>query len=281
MIGTANIGVAVEIDGFAIVEGVLSPTFVEHLLTSLAHIGDTGSMRKRGDIFCRPQPARHIAGGEGSGALGSSPRVSRAYFGRAVLSCPWHSIRQDSGRELEVPWHQDVTIAVQKRVEAERFGPWSTKADVLHVQPPAEVLEHMVSVHLPLDNCGEENGALRIIPGSHLHGRIPEEHIPAMRETREAVCAGGVGGALLMRPLLLHASSPSRVPGHRRWSIWTSPPCNCRTASSGSQSQLRTCNEREQELHNLLRRTRFCITRHASAELQIDQAVRGCEHEGG
>ena len=115
-----------------------------------------------------------------------------------------------------VPWHQDETIAVQERVEAEGFGPWSMKADVLHVQPPAEVLEHMVSVRLHLDNCGEENGALRVIPGSHLHGRIPEDEIQAMRETHEFVCVVGVGGALLMRPLLLHASSPSRVPGHRR-----------------------------------------------------------------
>lgn len=32
----------------------------------------------------------------------------------------------------------------------------------------------------------------------------------------EQVCAVGIGGALLMRPLLLHASPPSRVPGHRR-----------------------------------------------------------------
>ena len=44
----------------------------------------------------------------------------------------------------KVPWHQDVTIAVQERVESEGFGPWSMKADVLHVQPPAEGLEHMV-----------------------------------------------------------------------------------------------------------------------------------------
>ena len=78
------------------------------------------------------------------------------------------------------------------------------------------VLEHMVSVRVHLDSCGEENGALRVIPGSHLHGRIPEEEIPAIRQTPEVVCAVGVGGALLMRPLLLHASSPSRVPGHRR-----------------------------------------------------------------
>ncbi len=36
-----------------------------------------------------------------------------------------------------------------------------------------------------------------------------------MREKVEVVCAVSAGGALLMRPLLLHALSPSRVPGHR------------------------------------------------------------------
>lgn len=88
---------------------------------------------------------------------------------------------------------------MQEGVEAKGFGPWSMKADVLHVQPTAEVLEHMLSVRLHLDNCGEENGALRVLSGSYLHGRIPEEEIPAMRETPEVVCAVNVGGALLGR----------------------------------------------------------------------------------
>ena len=216
MIITPELGNAVETDGFAIVEGVLSRAMVDHLLTSLAHIGDTGSVRKRGGIFAvrnlldvSPE-VRELAHSDGVRAL-VEPILGERFF-------PVRGILFDKipDANWKVPWHQDVTIAVQERVEAEGFGPWSTKADVLHVQPPAEVLEHMVSVRLHLDNCGEENGALRVIPGSHLHGRIPEEHIPAMREPREAVCAVGVGGALLMRPLLLHASSPSRVPGHRR-----------------------------------------------------------------
>lgn len=29
------------------------------------------------------------------------------------------------GANLKVPWHQDVTIAVQEKIEAEGFGPWS------------------------------------------------------------------------------------------------------------------------------------------------------------
>ncbi len=35
-------------------------------------------------------------------------------------------------------------------------------------------------------------------------------------KTPEVVCAFGTDGVLLMQPLLLHASSPARVPGYRR-----------------------------------------------------------------
>ena len=216
MAATAEIGATVETDGFAILEGVLSPTVVEHLLTFFEHIGDTAAVRKRGGIFAvrnlldvSPE-VRELAHSEAVRAL-VAPVLGEWFF-------PVRGILFDKipDANWKVPWHQDVTIAVQERVEAEGFGPWSMKADVLHVQPSAGVLEHMVSVRLHFDNCGEENGALRVIPGSHLHGRIPEEDIPAMRNTPEVVCAVGVGGALLMRPLLLHASSPSRVPEHRR-----------------------------------------------------------------
>ncbi len=210
------IGSAVETDGFAIVEDVLPHSAVEHLLTSLEHIGDTGSVRKRGGIFAvrnlldvSPE-VRELAHSEAIRTLVEPVLGERFFPVRGIL------FDKIPDANWKVPWHQDVTIAVEERVETEGFGPWSMKADVLHVQPPAEVLEHMVSVRLHLDNCGEENAALRVIPGSHLHGRIPEDEIPAMRQTPEVVCAVGVGGALLMRPLLLHASSPSRVPGHRR-----------------------------------------------------------------
>ena len=182
----------------------------------MEHIGDIGSVRKRGGIFAvhnllgvSPE-VRELADSEAVRALVEPVLGERFFPVRGIL------FDKIPDANWKVPWHQDVTIAVQERVEADGFGPWSMKADVLHVQPPAEVLEQMVSVRLHLDNCGEENGALRVLPGSHLHGRIPEEDIPAMRETPEVVCAVGVGGALLMRPLLLHASSPSRVPGHRR-----------------------------------------------------------------
>jgi len=117
----------------------------------------------------------------------------------------------------KVPWHQDVTIAVQKREEIEGFGPWSKKAGILHVQPPASVLERMISIRLHLDPCDESNGALQVIPRSHRSGRIAETEIPSLlSKSRPHVCTVDPGGALLMRPLLLHASSASQAPAHRR-----------------------------------------------------------------
>lgn len=206
-----------EADGFAIVEGILTPQEVDELLIALERIRDTGSVRKRGGIFAvrnlldMSPEVRNLAESEKIGMLVEPVLGSHFFPVRGIL------FDKIADANWKVPWHQDVTIAVRDRVEAEDFGPWSIKADVLHVQPPAAILEHMLTVRLHLDPCGEENGALRVLSGSHTRGKIPEDDIPALRERlSEEVCAVHLGGALLMRPLLLHASSPSRIPGHRR-----------------------------------------------------------------
>ena len=55
------------------------------------------------------------------------------------------------------------------------FGPWSVKDGVPHVQAPAEYLEQMLAVRLHLDDADEENGALRVLVGSHRLGRLSAE----------------------------------------------------------------------------------------------------------
>jgi ectoine hydroxylase-related dioxygenase (phytanoyl-CoA dioxygenase family) len=37
---------------------------------------------------------------------------------------------------------------------------------------PLKVLEQVLAVRLHLDDCDERNGALRVVPGSHLLGRL-------------------------------------------------------------------------------------------------------------
>ncbi len=122
-----------------------------------------------------------------------------------------------SGANWKVPWHQDVTIAVTNQKETEGYGPWSVKAGVVHVQPPATVLEEMISVRLHLDDCPAENGALRVLPATHRRGKLGQAAIEAeVARGVPVICEAEAGDALVMRPLLVHASSPSSVPNHRR-----------------------------------------------------------------
>lgn len=116
-----------------------------------------------------------------------------------------------------VAWHQDLTLALKERVEVAGWGPWSMKDGVPHVQPPVECLEQMLTVRLHLDDADAHNGALRVLPGTHRLGRLEADSIAKCRETyAEVLCAAKAGEALLMRPLLLHASSRSTSASRRR-----------------------------------------------------------------
>jgi hypothetical protein len=117
----------------------------------------------------------------------------------------------------KVAWHQDRSIAVRERLLVAGFGPRSVKDGVVHVQPPAAVLAQMLTLRLHLDNCDESNGPLRVIPGSHRDGILTDAAIAAaVCAVPAATCCVPAGGVLLMRPLLLHASSPATQPRHRR-----------------------------------------------------------------
>jgi ectoine hydroxylase-related dioxygenase (phytanoyl-CoA dioxygenase family) len=84
------------------------------------------------------------------------------------------------------------------------------------VQPPPSVMAKMLAIRLHLDESHEGNGPLRVIPGSHNAGFLSAEGISTWRERLSVVCAVPRGGAILMRPLLVHASSSSSKPEARR-----------------------------------------------------------------
>jgi hypothetical protein len=118
-----------------------------------------------------------------------------------------------------LPWHQDRTIAVRARRDVPGFGPWTLKGGIAHAHAPAELLARMVTVRLHLDDCGPESGPLRVLPGSHAAGKLDPAAITtwSARAGSMAVdCLVPAGGAVIMRPLLLHASASGTGPGHRR-----------------------------------------------------------------
>ena len=75
----------------------------------------------------------------------------------------------------------------------------------------------MLTARLHLHDCDQTNGALRVVPGTHRLGRLSAERIQQLREhDPDHLCHLNAGDALLMRPLLLHASSRSQSNRHRR-----------------------------------------------------------------
>jgi ectoine hydroxylase-related dioxygenase (phytanoyl-CoA dioxygenase family) len=116
----------------------------------------------------------------------------------------------------KVVWHQDLTIAVRDRADVCGFGPWTMKAGILHVQPPPEVMSGLLAIRLHVDESGIDNGPLRVIAGSHRKGRLSTEQIGNWNKETSVTCTVPKGGALVMRPLLLHASSSCMLPKPRR-----------------------------------------------------------------
>jgi len=117
--------------------------------------------------------------------LSSEPFPVRAIFFNKSAAANWL-----------VPWHQDLTIAVRAKVDVPGFGPWSSKEGIPHVQPPISLLEEMLTIRLHLDDCDENNGALRVLGGSHRLGRLSSEQIRELRAKHpETVCRLSAGDA--------------------------------------------------------------------------------------
>ncbi len=114
-----------------------------------------------------------------------------------------------------VAYHQDLTIAVNQKAEHKGYVNWTVKQYQFAVQPPLEILQHNFTLRIHLDDTDENNGALKVIPGSHLKGIYRPETIDRSAET-EVFCKLKKGGVMIMRPLLMHASNKSGNDTQRR-----------------------------------------------------------------
>jgi len=104
-----------------------------------------------------------------------------------------------------VSYHQDLTISVDKRLHLNDFGPWTIKQNQFAVQPPLDILENIITIRIHLDDTDEKNGALRVIPKSHLKKIYRPDKIDWATET-ESTCNVKAGGLMIMKPLILHSS---------------------------------------------------------------------------
>jgi ectoine hydroxylase-related dioxygenase (phytanoyl-CoA dioxygenase family) len=94
---------------------------------------------------------------------------------------------------------------------------WSEKHGVLYAHAPASVLERIVAVRVHLDDSTPANGPLRVLPGSHRQGVLADDALAGLaREITPVECVVPRGGLLIMRPLIVHASSKAAASQRRR-----------------------------------------------------------------
>lgn len=112
-----------------------------------------------------------------------------------------------------VPWHQDLTIVTNNRLEIAGYSKWRTKNKKQYVQPPDEILENIITIRIHLDECNASNGALKVISGSHKNGI--NQKLDFDKE-KPVICEVKCGGVLLMKPLIYHASKRTENNKNRR-----------------------------------------------------------------
>ena len=195
-------------DGYAVLPGILTNDMCEEISSMLTLLGDKG-IGARG-LLNMPWCARLAQ------LLRHHPTIAASLPCDAVaVQCTYFEKSKD--QNWLVPIHQDLSIPVKRKVDEPALTGWSEKEGSIFVHAPQLILRDLVAVRLHVDECGENDGPLRIVPGSHRVGRLTNVDAMKVRDKLgEVVCTVEKGGALLIKPLVLHASSKSSGKSRRR-----------------------------------------------------------------
>lgn len=201
--------------GFLIINNIYSRLEVKQMLAVIDAVNsDKATFRKSEDLFAIRQFLKEV------------PEINNVIFNdnlKQLLANAFgadffivKSIYFDKPEKSNwyVAYHQDLTISVNKKVALEGFGPWTVKQEQFAVQPPLDILKRNFTIRIHLDDTNGDNGALKVIPKSHLRGIYRPETIDWTIE-EEAVCEVEKGGVMLMKPLILHSSSRT-INGQKR-----------------------------------------------------------------
>ncbi|MES2162553.1 MAG: phytanoyl-CoA dioxygenase family protein [Pseudomonadota bacterium] len=195
-------------DGYAILHPILTSSMCEQISSSLTQMSKKGiGSRSLLEMPWCTELAQTIR---------RHPAIAPFLPVDAVaVQCTFFEKSRD--QNWLVPIHQDLSIPVKEKLVNPALTGWSEKQGSVFVQPPDWVLQELVAVRLHVDECGNDDGALRIVPGSHRLGRLSnEDALKARSNLGEVVCAVAKGGALLLKPLVLHASSKATGQSRRR-----------------------------------------------------------------
>jgi ectoine hydroxylase-related dioxygenase (phytanoyl-CoA dioxygenase family) len=202
--------------GYTTIPEVFSHTECAELI-SYIELADTANstFRKSTDLFAIRQFLKEIPATQRIIFNNNLNNIIQTLFGSGFFITKSIYFDKPAQSNWFVSYHQDLTISVDKKLELPGYGPWTVKQNQFAVQPPLAILENNFTIRIHLDDTDENNGALKVIPGSHQKGIYRPETINWDKET-EDLCKVEKGGIMIMRPLLLHSSGRTTNSNRRR-----------------------------------------------------------------
>lgn len=193
-------------NGFCIINEVYSNDEVEAIIAIINKTNSSNdTFRKSADLFAIRQFLKEVPESYKLLFNKNLRSIVKQVFGDKFFVVKSIFFDKPPSSNWYVSYHQDLTISVDKKVELKDFGPWTVKQNQFAVQPSIDILENIFTIRIHLDNTNEENGALKVIPGSHLKGIYRPEKIDWNKDA-EVNCSVSRGGVMIMKPLLLHSS---------------------------------------------------------------------------
>ena len=197
-------------NGFAIVPAVISSHEIEEFIVRLNTL----------DLDRSRAGIRHLLNHPLVAEVANDPRmlgIAQSVLGRDAF--PFRATLFDKSPDANwlITWHQDTALPLQQRHETPGWGSWSVKEGVTYAHAPASALEKVVALRLHLDDSTAANGPLRVLPGTHRNGVLTDQQVEAaVAKVDATTCLVSQGGAIVMRPLIIHASSKSESSIPRR-----------------------------------------------------------------
>jgi hypothetical protein len=198
--------------GFTVARGVIDSTVRERLLALCDPGTAAGAVRHRsGAVFAARGLLSSIPALREAVHAAGLTELATVHLGKDAVPIDALFFDKRSAMNWVVPGHQDRLMP-----QAEVGGPLRRmKHGLAYAEPAVGVLTSLIALRLHFDDCDAMTGALGVVPGTH-RALVPELEIANIPFARYRPCAFAAGDVMLMKPLLLHRSSPSTSSGPRR-----------------------------------------------------------------
>lgn len=197
--------------GYVITRDLISPDVIEKLLVELENIGAFDyDQVQNSNLLSTSKAAKDIA--YDSSLLALLTQIS----GQMMFPVKAFILDKSMTSNWEIPWHQDLAIAVEEYKNLPGYTNWSVEVGIPHVHPPAEVLNKLITLRIHLDQCTIQN-SIHAIAGSHQLGVLSGDQMKILIGTSVAeICIAPKNSVMLMRPLLVHYSPMASSSNSRR-----------------------------------------------------------------